>query len=231
MRTHSRVAHQLGLVLDRDALASAAVALLACVASGGLVYLGYLAHVLCVALRAPVAPPLARCVLLFGKHAPRGRLDADFDARLQRAATLLGLGRTELLVLLGGGPAGAPTEAELAHRGLRALGIDDDAPLLLEAASRDTMQNLRNARDLIAASPLAGTRVTLLSSRYHLARCAWLARQLGLEVELCAAEARLPLGPRRLLRIALEAGYVCWLDLGTRWARMTGNVRRLQRVS
>ncbi len=227
----SRAAHQMGVFIDRDALQAAAVALIACIASGGLVYLGYLCHVLLVALRAPTAPPLADCVLLFGKHAPRGHTDADFDARLQRAAELLRSGRPRLLVLLGGGPDGALTEAELARRGLQALGICDDAPLLLEATSRDTMQNLRNARDLIAASSLSHGRITLLSSRYHLARCALYARQLGFDCELCAAEDRLSLHPRMLLRVALEAAYVCWVDLGTRWARLTGNARMLARVT
>jgi hypothetical protein len=74
-------------------------------------------------------------------------------------------------------------------------------------------------------------RVTLLTNRYHLARCALFARQLGFDCELCAAEPRLPLGPRTLLRLAGEAAYVCWSDIGTRWARLIGNQRMLARVT
>jgi hypothetical protein len=74
-------------------------------------------------------------------------------------------------------------------------------------------------------------RVTLLSNRYHLARCALFARQLGFDCELCAAEPHLPLGPRTLLRLAGEAAYVCWSDLGTRWARLIGHRRMLARVT
>jgi hypothetical protein len=75
------------------------------------------------------------------------------------------------------------------------------------------------------------TRVTLLSNRYHLARCALFARQLGFDWELCAAEPKLPLGPTTLWRLAGEAAYVCWIDIGTRWARLIGHRRMLARVT
>jgi hypothetical protein len=103
--------------------------------------------------------------------------------------------------------------------------------LILEAESRDTLQNLRNARrDLLRATATL-PRVALLSNRYHLARCALFARQLGFDWELCAAEPRLRLTPRTLLRLAGEAAYVCWADLGTRWARLIGHRRMLARVT
>ncbi|HJR72739.1 MAG TPA: YdcF family protein, partial [Luteimonas sp.] len=132
-------------------------------------------------------------------------------------------------VLLGGGPPGVASEAEVARAALWARGIAADAPLRLEAASRDTLQNLRNARELLPRTEIP--RVTLLSSRYHLARCALFARQLGLDWELCAAEARWRWSPVALWRIAGEAAYVCLTDLGTRWARLIGSHRMLARVT
>lgn len=226
----SRLAHRLALLADRDALHSLAVAALACVASLGVVYLGYLLHVVRVARNAPCEPASGQTVLLFGKHAPRGRPDPDFQARLQRAARLWQQRPPDSMLLLGGGPAGAPTEAALAQAGLIELGVPADAPLVLEDRSRDTMENLRNARALwqpgAAPQPL-----TLLSSRYHLARCALLAGQLGLRWELCAAEPALSWRPRALWRLAGEAAYVCWADLGTRWARLIGHRRMLARLS
>jgi len=226
----SRSAHRLALFSDRDVLHSGLVTALACLASGGLLYLGYLWHVLRTARRAPVLPERGDCVLLFGKHAPAGRIDRDFDARLDRAISLWRQRPPRAVVLLGGGAAGEPSEAEVARRALLARGIGDDAPLQLEAQSRDTLQNLRNARELLRATA-SDVRVTLLSSRYHLARCALFARQLGLDFELCAAESSLRWSPRVLLRIAAEAGYVCWSDIGTRWARLIGNQRMLSRVT
>ena len=236
----SRRSHRFALIGDGDVLHTGVVAAAACVLSAGLVYLGYFVHVWRVARRAPCRPEGGECVLLFGKHAPQGRIDRDFAARLDRAVSLWSERRPASVVLLGGGAEGEPSEAEVARNALLARGVGD-VPLQLEAQSRDTLQNLRNARELLrgaARRVMAGgagkdalPRVTLLSNRYHLARCALFARQLGFDCELCAAEPHLPLGPRTLLRLAGEAAYVCWSDLGTRWARLIGHRRMLARVT
>jgi uncharacterized SAM-binding protein YcdF (DUF218 family) len=228
----SRSAHQRALFGDLDVLHSGAVTAAACLFSGGLVYLGYLLHVLRVARSAPSRPERGECVLLFGKHAPQGRIDRDFGARLDRAVSLWHARPPGTLVLLGGGAANEPSEAEIARRELLARGVDAGAALRLEGQSRDTLQNLRNARDLLRdGEGSSGVHVTLLSNRYHLARCALFARQLGFDWELCAAESSFSWAPRTLLRIAGEAGYVCWTDIGTRWARLIGHRRMLARVT
>lgn len=230
----SRVAHRLALCGDRDVLHAAAITAATCVLSAGLVYVGYFVHVLRIARKAPCVPEHGECVLLFGKHAPQGRVDHDFEARLDRAVSLWRVRAPANVVLLGGGPPDEPSEAELARTGLFARGVASDAPLWLEAQSRDTLQNLRNARSLLGTQrgrDGGRLRVTLLSSRYHLARCALFARQLGFDAELCAAEPRLRLNPRMLLRIAGEAAYVCVTDIGSRWARLIGHRRMLSRVT
>jgi len=229
----SRFAHRMKLFSDRDVLHTLIVAGAACVLSAGLVYVGYFLHVLRVARKAPCLPERGECLLLFGKHAPHGRIDADFALRLERATLLWQQRPPRSLVLLGGGPEGMPTEAETARQALFARGIAADAPLRLEGGSRDTLQNLRNARELLRTSTAGEPfgRVTLLSNRYHLARCALFAGQLGLDWELCAAEARLPMHIRTVWLIAGEAVYVCWSDIGTRWARLIGHRRMLARVT
>lgn len=230
----SRIAHRLALCGDRDVLHAAAVTAATCVLSAGLVYVGYFVHVLRIARKAPCVPERGDCVLLFGKHAPQGRLDRDFEARLDRAVSLWQESAPAGMVLLGGGAPDQPSEAEVARRGLFARGLTVDTPLWLEAQSRDTLQNLRNARDLLGAglhTDGARQRVTLLSSRYHLARCALFARQLGFDARLCAAEPTLKLGPRMLMRLAAEAAYVCLTDVGSRWARLIGHQRMLERIS
>lgn len=226
----SRFIHRLNLAGDRDVLHAGVVAGLACIASAGLVYLGYFVHVWRVARNAPVEAGPGDTLLLFGKHAPRGEPDREFGERLDRAAALWNARPPRYVVLLGGGPPGVASEAELARAGLLERGLVEESPWLLEAQSRDTLQNLRNARDLLDAMDDRG-RVTLLSSRYHLARCALLARQLGLDAQPVAAEATLKIGPRMLLRLAGEAGYVCLSDIGTRWMRLIGARRALERVT
>jgi uncharacterized SAM-binding protein YcdF (DUF218 family) len=226
----SRLDHRRRLFLDRDVLHAGVVAATACTLTAGLVYLGYFVHVVRTARRAPIRPAHARTVLVFGKHAPDGRLDADFAARIARAHDLWRERAPQTIVLLGGSAPGHPAEAEVARDALHAAGIAADAPLQLEKASRDTLQNLRNARDLLDDEARRAP-VTLLSSRYHLARCALFARQLGLDAELCAAEPALRWTPTTAIRLAGEAAYVCWVDLGTRWARLTRNRRMLARVT
>lgn len=225
----SRNAHRLMLFRDPDILHAAAVSALVCALTAGLVYLAYFVHVLRVARKAPCEPDRGECVLLFGKHSPCGEIDGDFAQRVERAAALWRARPSRTWVLLGGGPPGVASEAEAARAALWARGIAVDAPLRLEAASRDTLQNLRNARELLPKTEIP--HVTLLSSRYHLARCALFARQLGFDWELCAAEARWRWSPAALWRVAVEAGYVCFADLGTRWARLIGSRRMLARVT
>jgi len=215
---------------DTDVLQAVGAAGLACVLSAGLVYVGYLWHVAKVARRTGCEPATRDCLLVFGKHAPAGRIDPDFNARLERAGSLLRVDPHRQVLLLGGGPAGVPSEAEVARLELRARGVPEAVPLLLEDASRDTLQNLRNARDLLQRLGQSGP-VTLLSSRYHLARCQQFAKQLGIEAELCAAEPRLRMSLRTVRALASEAAYLCITDLGTRWARLTRSQRMLSRVT
>jgi uncharacterized SAM-binding protein YcdF (DUF218 family) len=226
----SRLLHRLDLFSDRDVLHAGVVTGLACIASAGLVYLGYFVHVWRVARNAPCEAGQGDTLLLFGKHAPRGEPDREFGVRLDRAAALWRTRKPRRVVLLGGGPPGVASEADIARAGLLGRGLVEESPWLLEAQSRDTLQNLRNARGLLAAMDDRG-RVLLLSSRYHLARCLLLARQLGLDAEPVAAEAKLKIGPRMLLRLAGEAGYVCLTDIGTRWVRLIGARRALERVT
>lgn len=226
----TRLDHRRRLFLDRDVLHAGVVAGAVCVLSAGLVYLGYFAHVVRTARRAPTAPARGETLLLFGKHAPGGRLDADFAARIGRAAEVWRTRQPRVIVLLGGSAPGHPAEADVARAALLAEGVADDAPLRLEKTSRDTLQNLRNARALLADAAHGGP-VVLLSNRYHLARCALFARQLGFDWELCAAEPALRFTPITVFRLAGEAAYVCWIDLGTRWARLIRHRRMLERVT
>lgn len=225
----SRRAHRARLLADRHAWTALVVAGSACVFSFGLVYVGYFAHVLRTARRAPSRPAGAGCLLVFGKHAPGGRIDGDFQGRLQRAADVWRQSPARPLVLLGGGFGEGESEAELAQRRLLAAGVAADATWLLESGSRDTLQNLRNARALLGDRTGTGP-VVLLSSRYHLARCALFARWLGYEHELCAAEPALRWTPLTLWRIARESACVCWVDLGSRWARLVGDRAMLARL-
>jgi uncharacterized SAM-binding protein YcdF (DUF218 family) len=217
--------HRRAILRDTDALHALAISLLALIGSGGLVLLGYWLHVRGVARRAPTAADANgdAAVLVFGKHSPQGRPDAEFRARIERARALARSCPGRPLLLLGGGDP--PTEAEIAARELRAGGLPDGCELVLEHHSRDTLENLIHARELLRERGLS--RAILVSSRHHLARCAAFARHLGIEHAVCAAEERTDADPRRLLG---EAGVLMWIDLGRRWARLIGHERMLAKL-
>lgn len=229
----TRSIHRRKLTLDRDVLQVGLVTLTATVATAGLLYVAYFAHVVRVARRAPVAPLEAQGVLLFGKFSPDGSLDDDFEARIARAVDLHRSRQEQPVswVLLGGGEPGQLTEAEIAHRHLsdRGVAFASDG-VHLETASRDTLENLRNARDILKAKGLS--KVALLTSRYHLARCQIYAENLGFEApELLGAEPKLAWRWRTFTSLASETAYVMLSHVGTAWARVTRNKRMLDRLS
>lgn len=212
---------------DRDLLYAVAVAALAVVLSLGLVWLAYLAYVWRIAARSPVAPPDRRDVLVFGRRLVADRPEHDYQQRLERALALVDAGLARRLLLLGGCSGGRLSEAAAGAAWLRAYGLPAGVALQLEQASTDSLDNLRHARSLLRDEGRnALPPVALVTSRYHLPRCLLLARWLGFTTSVpVAAESRLHLDRRIALRLLAEAAYVMWIDLGLRWARLTGHAR------
>ena len=93
------------------------------------------------------------------------------------------------------------SEALAAYVFLRDHGLPPTASLLLEQQARDTCENLQSLPAAWRSAPALG----LVSSRWHLARCAWLAGALGIELKLCAAERRWRPGLGEWWQVAREA--------------------------
>lgn len=219
---------------DRDVLLAAAVTALAMAASGGLVWVGYWLHVWWVARASPLAPGTPMAVLVFGRRLVDSRPEHDFEARLERALALVRSGHGEALFLLGGHGGGRVSEAAAGAQWLHQRGLPPGTRLVLEQASVDSLENLRHARSLMQhdAAGVQLPPVALVTSRYHLARCQWLARRLGFQrCEPVAAEVGLRWDWRLWKRLAAESGYLMWIDLGWRWARLMGHERILARLS
>jgi uncharacterized SAM-binding protein YcdF (DUF218 family) len=218
---------------DVDVLHAAVVAVLAVVLSGGLVWLGYLVHVCRIAWRSPTSRPGSWVVLVFGRQLADDRIGRDYRARLGRALALVRAGHAQRLLLLGGYSGGTRSEAQAGHDWLQRHGLPGDAPVELEQASVDSLENLRHARGLLQGADRAEVMppVALLTSRYHLARCLLLARRLGFDAYPLAAEGTLPLTPGYLARLLMEATYLMWIDVGMRWAGFIGHRRMASRIS
>ena len=83
------------------------------------------------------------------------------------------------MLLLSGGGDGPVPEAEIMRRMALARGVPE-AALLVEAGSRDTVENARETARLLRSR--GGRSVLLVSDRTHLLRAALLFRLAGLRV-------------------------------------------------
>lgn len=218
------------LLTDMDALHSASITLLVLLLSCGFAYFIYLRRAWRVARSAPIRPNAGAALLVFGKRLADNRADAELERRIERAHALIhGDHGLDCVLLLGGRTGAEQSEAAYLHQALQARGLPGHVPIELEDASVDTLQNLRHARELLRQRQ--ARRAVLLSNRYHLARCARLASNLGLDAEVVAAEPEATLAAIGAAALAREALFLMWLDIGTRYARVMGFERMLARVT
>ncbi len=162
-----------------------------------------------VARLASCRAPGAAIVVVPGYRLAGGEVPPPFAARLSRALQLWRRDRARILLLSGAAahPDG-PSEAAGGLALLCDLGLPPDARVVLDSLARDTDENLRNAAGLLERSPGSDNPpadVVIVSNRWHLARCAWHAEQLGLPWRICAAERRWQPHPFALVALLREA--------------------------
>lgn len=163
--------------------------------------------------------------LVFGKKLVNDSLDADYRLRLERVLQL----PKRMTILLGGTTGDATfSEARAGYDFLCAKGFPKTY-LHLEQSSTTTLENLRNARRLLAHDALG--KAIIISNRYHLSRCRALATNLKISHTLCAAESIFVLNRETLMKCLGEAFYLHWFYCGKHWARLTRNQRMQERIS
>ncbi len=178
--------------------------------------------------RHAVAPVVSAgdCALVMAMRLRNGAVGADYRLRLQRAAALPAGVR---LILLGGHTTPGPlSEAEAGARYLQQLGVARER-MILEDRSRHTLENLQQARQLLR--DLGCQQPLLISNRYHLARCHYMAQGLELEVRLCPAEDRWPGGWRSMLLLLRETFFLHWYLTGRVWGRLSANERIQKKIT
>lgn len=157
----------------------------------------------------------------------QGEPNTDFKQRLDRALALHQTHSVTLL-LLGGHTGGDISEAAAGEAYLLNKGVPQ-SQLILEEGSRNTLENLQNARKLIQKNGFENLIIT--SNRYHLARCQELAQGMGIHAEPCAAEQHYKITLQQWPRLLLEAYYLHWYTTGKLWSRLTRNHHSLARIS
>lgn len=199
-----------------------AVSLLVMPLTLGALYLGLLLVVIRKAAKTPsITSYRSATYLVFGKKLLRSQPDFEYRARLDRLLQC-GLQRA---ILMGGHTGGSVSEAQAGCDYLLAHGLDRQY-LHLETDSQNTLENLKNARQLLTRQ-----NTVIISNRYHLARCSALATSLGIEHQLCAAESSFRCNPGNLYKCLLETFYLHWFYSGKTWALLTRNQRMLNKLS
>ncbi|WP_420729998.1 YdcF family protein [Hwanghaeella sp. 1Z406] len=154
-----------------------------------------------------------------------GSLPDDYILRLRRAITLNILP----ILILGGATRGPhfPTESQAGRDWLLAQHLAGDT-ILCEDGSRSTLENLTYLRSALAP----GTdRPVMITNRYHIARLQIMARGLGLNYPLCAAEDEIPWSLSQCGKLLLEAAYIHWYYTGYWIARLLRHKGMLARIS
>lgn len=195
--------------------------------SFGLSYAWALARVVRLGRSAPLIAKTGD-VLILGKELQQGRADDEFRRRLNRGSELYRHQGIQRLIILGGKTSkDGPSEAHAGREVLLSLGIPDEV-IVLEERSRHTLENLRNARDLLEKEGCQ-KRIGLISSRYHLARSQSMAEGLGLRVTVIAAEAETNSGKPGAL--CLEAYLYHWYLVGHFMAHHMNDQSSIDQIS
>jgi uncharacterized SAM-binding protein YcdF (DUF218 family) len=214
--------HDLNPKKDQDALFMLLISLLAMPLTLGLFYISLLTLVIYKATTTPAkSSSQTATFLVFGKKLRRNEPDREYRARLDRLLQC----RFQSAILMGGQTGGAISEAEAGCDYLLAHGQSRQS-MHLETDSQNTLENLKNARQLLTRQ-----NIVIISNRYHLARCSVLASSLGIEHQLCAAENRFRCNTSNLLKCLLETFYLHWFFSGKCWALLTRNQRMLNKLS
>lgn len=108
-------------------------------------------------------------------HVPDPHLTDSAD-RIWHAARLYHRGLAPRIIVSGGGGSGEMTEADAMRLFLTDLGVPREA-IVIEGASLNTIENIRNVRRLVKDG-----RVALVTSASHMPRALRLARTAGLNV-------------------------------------------------
>ena len=164
-----------------------------------------------------------------GHQLENGNITADYQSRLDRAATLYFESENDLVSgpavirIIGGRPHFGISEAQAGRQYLIEKGIPDTA-ISMEETSTNTLENMKHSRDWFVDFD----EVVLVTNRYHLERLQTLANGLTLTTRTCAAEETFDLPLNKLLT---ETLFLHWYWAGRLYATVTRNQRMLDKIS
>lgn len=172
------------------------------------------------------ALPNTDAIVLLGggiSPAPYGSDYANLESgadRIWHAARIFHAGKSEMIILSGGRPAGSrDSEAQAMRRFLLDLGVPDDN-LLLEEQSLNSTDNARNTASLLRKRGIS--EIILVTSAYHMRRAEALFESEGLHVIPAAIDSQVLSMPGWRLWLpateALDISGRAFKELLGRWA-------------
>lgn len=216
-------------LLEIDGLFTFSLSNIVLIFSAGLSLIWPLRQVLKTAKTTSTTAPADLMLVVLGKSLQQGQVDAEYAERLNRSFKLYQTDHKPILILGGVSDNRYVSEAEKGREYLLDKKVND-ADILLEDASLHTLENLHNARAMIQQKSLE-TVFILITSRYHLKRSEVIAKGLGMQPVLCAAEEKFIFNWRQIPRLLLEAFYIHWYRTGSIWSQLTNNKKSLSRIS
>ena len=140
----------------------------------------------CVSAGGQWTPAPSDCIVVLGAHVwMDGRMSNALTYRCEAALDAWRAGVAPVMIVCGAQGRDEPeTEARAMRRWMIAQGVPEDA-VIAEEDSRNTLQNLSNARAIMEARGFRTAAVC--TSDYHLRRALWQARDVGLDATGIAA--------------------------------------------
>lgn len=210
---------------DADGIFTLLLSLLIGLATLGISHLLLLVQVIRTGAQANTQPDAEGAVAVLGNQLRQGRISADYRLRLDRTLSLYQAWNKPDILVIGGDASGEISEARAGADYLIQAGVEPTA-VALEELSVNTLENFRHARSWFDDHP----RVVVVSNRYHLQRILTMARGLGLNIRLCAAEDTCKPW-RRVPRLLLESVFLHWYWSGRVFATLTRNKRMQAKIS
>lgn len=213
--------------VDIDGYAMLLLSSLFMIATAGISYLYYVKKIFNTAINETISCENGSVVFVLGKKLKNEQPDKEYVQRLERVQNILNQHDDTSVIILGGKTGTATISEAYAGKLFLEQNNIDILRINLEEASRNTIENIKNAIDLLNKK---NKKIVVVSNRYHLLRAKQMAKGHGLKVELCAAEEKFNLNTLSVLKLMTEALHIHWYASGRLYARLTNNERMLNRI-
>lgn len=175
-----------------------------------------------------------RLSIVFGnKLSKTSDVKKDYRLRLDKSLWFLRHHLERQLIILGG-KTGKHSISE-ARAGLNHIlnaGLTEHRPIFLEESSRNTLENLKEARKHLTSRlniPLH-CPIGFITNRYHLHRCNEMAKGLGYCPVLIASEEHFKCTLSGCYKIFIEAFYIHWYHAGKLMSKLFKSKRMLGKI-